>query len=97
MAIVHELCMPRVGFLDVERIDVLRFWRMSHTITVRLTKDLAAWLEETASRSGRSQGQIVRDELNRARASKGDRSFMNLAGKVTGPADLSKRKGFSRK
>ena len=68
---------------------------MSHTITVRLTKALAIWLEDTAKR-GVSQGQIVRDQLEKAKANGDGRPFMRLAGSVTGPKDLSSRKGFSR-
>ena len=68
---------------------------MSHTITIRLDKNLSAWLEETAKRTGVSQGQIVRAQLERARASNGSRAFMRLAGSVRGPKALSKRKGFS--
>ena len=68
---------------------------MSHTITIRLSKELAAWLEETASRSGVAQGQIVREQLENARAVSGRRPFMRLAGTVNGPRTLSKRKGFS--
>lgn len=41
---------------------------MGLTITIRLTKELAAWLEATAAKSGVSQGKVVRDELERARA-----------------------------
>lgn len=69
---------------------------MSHTITVRLTKELADWLEETAAKSGRAQGQIVRDELERARANAKEKRFMRLAGMASGPKDLSRRKGFAR-
>ncbi len=68
---------------------------MSHTITVRLGKDLAAWLEETATRTGVAQGQIVRDQLQKAKAARGNRPFMRLAGAVRGPRTLSRRKGFS--
>lgn len=68
---------------------------MSHTITVRLTKELAAWLEETAKTSGVSQGKLVRDQLERAKSGGGKRSFMRLAGAIRGPKDLSSRKGFS--
>lgn len=68
---------------------------MSHTITVRLNKDLATWLEETANRTGVAQGQIVREQLERAKASSGSRPFMKLAGAVRGPKQLSRRKGFS--
>lgn len=69
---------------------------MSHTITIRLTKELAAWLEEVAARTGVSQGKIVRDQLDRARTAGPRKSFMHLAGVVRGPRDLSSRKGFSR-
>jgi hypothetical protein len=68
---------------------------MSHTITVRLGKDLAAWLEETASRTGVAQGQIVREHLEKAKAARGNRPFMRLAGVVRGPRNLSGRRGFS--
>lgn len=71
---------------------------MSHTITVRLTKVLAEWLEEVAARTGVPQSRIVREQLERARAGDagGRRTFMRLAGAVKGPRDLSARKGFSR-
>jgi hypothetical protein len=68
---------------------------MSQTITIRLTKDLAAWLEHAAARTGVPQGKIVRDQLEKARTS-GAQAFMRLAGVVRGPRDLSARKGFSR-
>jgi len=69
---------------------------MSHTITIRLNKELAEWLEESAARSGMSQGKIVRDQLERAKAASVKQPFMRLAGVIRGPKDLSKRKGFSR-
>ena len=68
---------------------------MGHTITIRLGKELADWLEETASKSGVAQGQIVREELEKAKAAGGRRSFMRLAGAANGPRTLSRRKGFS--
>jgi predicted DNA-binding protein len=70
---------------------------VGHTITVRLTKELAEWLEETAAKSGRAQGQIVREQLEKAKRSAKEKSFMRLAGAVAGPIDLSRRKGFSKK
>jgi hypothetical protein len=69
---------------------------MGHTITVRLTRDLAEWLERTAAETGRSQGQIIRDHLEQRRARKTGRTFMRLAGALKGPRNLSTRKGFSR-
>ncbi|MBZ5607856.1 MAG: ribbon-helix-helix domain-containing protein [Acidobacteriia bacterium] len=69
---------------------------MGNTFTVRLPENLARWLDDAARKSGVSRGHIVRIELERARkASK--RPFLRLAGAVSGPSDLSTRKGFSRK
>ena len=70
---------------------------MSQTITIRLNKELAAWLEDTSARTGVPQSRIVREQLERAR--KTDRpKFMRLAGCVRGgPRDVSTRKGFSTK
>jgi hypothetical protein len=68
---------------------------MSHTITVRLGTELAAWLEETSSKSGVAQGKIVREQLEKVKAAGGRRSFMRLAGAVSGSRTLSRRKGFS--
>ncbi len=69
---------------------------MSQTITIRLTKDLSEWLEKTATRTGMSQGQLIREQLEKARAANANRSFMRLAGSVRGPRNLSHRKGFSK-
>jgi predicted transcriptional regulator len=69
---------------------------MGQTITIRLSKELAAWLEELASRTGVPQGKIVRDQLERARSAKGTRGFLRLAGTMQGSRGLSSRKGFSR-
>ncbi len=70
---------------------------MGHTITVRLNEELAEWLERESRRTGVSQGRIVRDQLERAKASASAQSFMRLAGVVRGgPRDVSTRKGFSR-
>ena len=69
---------------------------MGQTLTIRLTKDLAAWLEQTAAETGVSQGKLVRDQLERARAASSTQTFMRLAGAVRGPRDLSERKGFTR-
>lgn len=69
---------------------------MGHTITVRLPKELATWLQQLAEETGLPQGRIVRDQLEKARATTRTRAFMRLAGTVHGPKDLSSRKGFSR-
>jgi len=69
---------------------------MGHTITVRLTEELAVWLETAAAKSGVSQGKLVRDQLEKGRTGSGAQAFMRLAGSARGPKDLSTRKGFSR-
>jgi len=70
---------------------------MSHTITVRLSKELAEWLAEKAARTSLSQGKLVRDQLERARREDSP-TFMRLAGCIDGgPPDVSTRKGFSTK
>ena len=69
---------------------------MSHTITVRLSKEIAEWLDSVSARTGLSQGKIIRDQLERARSADSGKSFLRLAGIVRGPRELSARKGFSR-
>jgi hypothetical protein len=70
---------------------------MSHTITVRLNKELSGWLEETAAKTGLSQGQIIREQLEKAKKTNGGKPFMRLAGVMRGlPPDLSQRKGYSK-
>ena len=69
---------------------------MGQTITIRLTKDLAEWLEETSRSAGVPQSRIVREQLEKARAGSAKQAFLKLAGSVRGPKDLSSRKGFSK-
>lgn len=70
---------------------------MSHTLSVRIENDVAEWLAEAARKSGLSQGQIVRDQLMKARENDATRKpFMKLAGVKALEPDLSTRKGFSR-
>jgi hypothetical protein len=69
---------------------------MGHTLTIRLDSDLAAWLEAESVKTGVSQGKIVREQLEKAKAGRAAQPFMRLAGSARGPRDLSRRKGFSR-
>ena len=71
---------------------------MGDTITVRVPKGLANWLQQKSMRTGMPQGQIIREQLERSRAAdKDSKNFMRLAGSVRGkPRDLSTRKGYSR-
>jgi predicted DNA-binding protein len=68
---------------------------MRHTVSVRLPDELAEWLSATAEKTGVPQGRIIREQLEKARRAQ-KQPFMRLAGTVAGPANLSKRKGFSR-
>jgi Ribbon-helix-helix protein, copG family len=49
---------------------------MSHTISIRVSEDLAAWLEDAAAKSGVSKGKLVRDQLEKARNAAANRGFM---------------------
>ena len=75
---------------------VLYFCQMSHTLTIRLTADLAEWLREASQQSGVPQGRIIREQLEKARERDGRKRYMRLAGTVRGSGDLSRRKGFTR-
>lgn len=70
---------------------------MSHSITIRLNEELAEWLAETAKRTGVPLDKLVREQLEKAKASSETKPYMRLAGCLKGlPRDLSQRKGFSR-
>ena len=79
--------------------DCVTILPVSHTLTIRITDDLARWLKETSRRTGIPAGRIVREQLERVKSESGgkDKAFMRLAGVMEGPSDLSRRKGFSRK
>jgi hypothetical protein len=79
------------------RRNVLQFCHMADTITIRLPDDLADWLRSTARKTGIPVGRLVREELERAKNESGDKPFMKYCGSISGPPDLSTRKGFSRK
>ena len=71
---------------------------MSHTLSVRVPDELAAWLDMAAKKMGISRGEIVREQLEKARQEKAHpRPFMSLAGAVSLDEKLSTRKGFSKK
>jgi len=70
---------------------------MSHTLTVRVSKELSDWLKDASRITGLPVARIVRDHLERAHTQELDRPFLRLVGKMRGPPDLSSRKGFSRK
>jgi len=60
--------------------------------------ELADWLAAVAKRMGLSQGDIVREQLEKARQEEAHaRPFMRLAGVVSLDEKLSTRRGFSKK
>ena len=70
---------------------------MSHTLTIRLTDELAEWLRENSRRSGIPAGRIIREQLEKARTAdnQGDEPWRKLIGSVRGlDPNLSQRKGF---
>jgi hypothetical protein len=69
---------------------------VGHTITIRLTPKLAAWLEKTSRDTGVPQSRLIREQLERVVGTSNERSYMRLAGALSGPDDLSSRKGFSK-
>ena len=70
---------------------------MEDTITVRLTSSLSAWLKSTSRKTGVPISKLVRDHLERAKQETGDKPFLRYAGIMSGPPDLSSRKGYSKK
>lgn len=70
---------------------------MSHTLTIRLTEELLAWLKDTSRRTGVPLGRLVREQLESAKSGGGKQRFMRHAGTISGPPDLSARKGYSRR
>jgi hypothetical protein len=89
-----DLCKPTVEELIAV---VLHFCHMSNTLTIRLPEEMLEWLRETSRVSGIPVGRLVRDKLEAARKQTGEKRFMRHAGTITGPPDLSSRKGYSRK
>ncbi len=70
---------------------------MSNTLTIRLPKDILAWLRDISERTGVPVGRIVRDQLESAKSETGKQRFMQHAGTFSGPRNLSSRKGYSRR
>jgi len=70
---------------------------VSNTITFRVPDDLAEWLAKSARRSGVPVSQIIRQQLEKAREGTRDQLFLRHAGAISGPPDLSSRKGFARR
>ena len=70
---------------------------MSTTLSIRLPDDLAEWVRVTAEQTSQSQGEVVRQELEKARQGSEQKPWMQFAGAVRGPRDLSMREGFDKR
>ena len=76
---------------------MLHLKHMGNTLTIRLSAELAGWLEARAKQSGVSKGEVVRRQLEKAREGS-PKPWAHLVGDLEGlPRDLSMRRGFSRK
>jgi predicted DNA-binding protein len=69
---------------------------MSNTLTVRLPDDLLKRLREKSRRTGLPMGQIARESLETTLDNEKEPVWMKYAGTMTGPRNLSLRKGYSR-
>jgi hypothetical protein len=71
---------------------------MNYKLTVRLTDELRQWLRDISRSTGMSVSRLIREHLEDAKARSGKQRFMRHVGAMSGlPADLSSRKGFSRR
>jgi len=69
---------------------------MSNTLTVRLPEELLERLREESRRTGLPVGRVVRQSLESTLAEGSEPAWMKYAGTITGPKNLSSRKGYSR-
>jgi hypothetical protein len=76
---------------------IIQLWHMSHTLTIRLTEELLEWLKGLSRRTGIPVGRLIRQRLEEMKSEDGHQKFLRHAGAISGPSDLSSRKGFSRK
>jgi predicted DNA-binding protein len=75
----------------------LHFCHVSHTLAIRRTEELREWLKDRSRRTGLPVGRLIREKLETAKASDGNRRFEDLEGVFNGPPDLSSRKWYWRK
>ena len=87
---------PSLAPLKTNAAGCITICHVRNTISIRVPKALGDWLQQKSRRTGISQGQIVREQLERVRhTDKGTKKFMRLAGAAkNGPRNLSTSKGF---
>lgn len=75
---------------------VLQLRHMSNTLTVRLPQELLDRLREKSRRTGLPVGRVVRQAIEATLDQENEPAWMKYAGTMSGPKDLSSRKGYSR-
>ena len=79
----------------IRDVDVLQYCHMSNTLTIRLPEELLEQVRDRARRTGLPVGRVVRESLEKTLGS-AEPAWMKYAGTMSGPRDLSSRKGYSR-
>ena len=70
---------------------------MSTTLTVRLPAESLEWIRRRSKETGLPQGRLVKEAIDALRERTEDnKPFLELAGSLEGPRNLSQRKGFSK-
>jgi ribosomal protein L18E len=69
---------------------------MSNTLTVRLPEELIEKLREKSRRTGLPVNRVVRQSLEKTLGQNAEPAWMKYAGTISGPKNLSSRKGYSR-
>jgi len=69
---------------------------MSNTLTIRLPEQLIERLREQSRRTGLPVNRVVRQSLEKTLEESAEPAWMKYAGTMTGPRNLSSRKGYSR-
>jgi len=69
---------------------------MGNTLTIRLPKELLDRLRQVSRRAGLPVGRVVRQSLEATLEKETEPAWMKYAGTMSGPKNLSSRKGYSR-
>jgi hypothetical protein len=64
---------------------------VNRVLKIRLTKELSTWIAESARRTGSAEERVAIRALEKTRAVE---KWLVRAGKISGPRDLSSRRGF---
>ncbi len=85
----------------MQPLDVLQYFHMGNTLSVRLPQELLERLREKARRTGIPVGRVVRQfvesGLSHDVPASNNQAWRKYVGVIKGgPRDLSTRKGFSR-